>query len=730
MTTTLPPIPSGDTSDDAANAANASGPISANDGGAGDPTESHLHIEDESRIDVPALTRVLDGRWGEMRAWGREIAGDPTFARPVDMTMDDHRELTLKRLKELAKRNWSAQMLPKHLGGSNNPGGNLAAFEELVAGDPSLQIKAGVQFGLFASAILHLGTEEHHKKWMDDTMSVKLPGVYAMTEIGHGSDVSAVGTTATYDEGTQEFVIHTPFRAATKEFLGNAALHGHAAVVFAQLITKGVNHGVHCFFVPIREDGELLPGVSSEDDGEKGGLNGIDNGRLAFNHVRIPRTNLLNRYGDVAPDGTYSSDIASPGRRFFTMLTTLVQGRVSLSGAATNAAKLALGIAITYGSQRRQFADFTGINEVVLLDYQLHQKRLFPLLARTYASAFAQEDLLTAFDEVFSGEGDTEENRIDLETMAAAIKPSSTWLALETIQACREACGGAGYMAENRLVGLHQDLDIYATFEGDNHVLLQLVGKRLLGEYANSLKGMDAGDVTKFVASRAETISTRHTPWRRLLQSASDLGSVRRTAASLRDPDLQLELISSRAQSLVEELSLSLRQASSMSKEDAAALVNSHQAELIDAAKAHVDVILLTAFNNGLKKIEDDETRAVLVRLRDLFALTTIQKQLAWYLMHGHLSFGRARTLDDYIARLLTKIRPHALDLVAAFGYTRDHWRAPISSGLERTRQNEAADYYRRLRASNDGPIDEKVLHRRQEEQRKAEERRREKSAG
>ncbi|WP_082418255.1 acyl-CoA dehydrogenase family protein [Flaviflexus massiliensis] len=719
MTTTLPPIPSGETSDDAANAANATGPIAA-DGG-GEPTESHLYVADESGIDVPALTRVLDGRWADMRAWGREIGGDPAFARPLDISMADHRELTLDRLKELAKRNWSAQMLPEHLGGTNNPGGNIAAFEELVAADPSLQIKAGVQFGLFASAILHLGTAEHHRRWLGDTMSVDLPGAFAMTEIGHGSDVSAVGTTATYDEETEEFVIHTPFRAATKEFLGNAALHGEAAVVFAQLITKGVNHGVHCFFVPIRKDGELLPGISSEDDGEKGGLNGIDNGRLAFNKVRIPRTNLLNRYGDVAADGTYSSDIASPGRRFFTMLTTLVQGRVSLAGAGVTAAELALGIAITYGTQRRQFADFTAINEVVLLDYQLHQKRLFPLLARTYASAFAQEDLLGAFHEVFSGEGDTEENRIDLETMAAALKPSATWLALDTIQACREACGGAGYMAENRLVGLHQDIDVYTTFEGDNHVLLQLVGKRLLGEYAKSMKSMDTGDVTKFIASRAETISARHTPWRRLLQSASDLGSVRRTAASLRDPALQVELISARAETLVEELSLALRQANSMSKQDATALVNSHQAELIDTAKAHVDLILLTAFNNGLTKVEDDETRAVLVRLRDLFALTTIEKNLAWYLMNGQLSLGRARTLNDYIARLLTKIRPHALDLVAAFGYNQDHWRAPISSGIERIRQEEAAEYYRHLRASNDGPIDEKILHRRQREQRNAE---------
>ena len=154
----------------------------------------------------------------------------------------------------------------------------------------------------------------------------------------------------------QEFVINTPFRAAWKDYLGNAGQHGKAATVFAQLITNGVNHGVHCFYVPIRDEaGNFLPGIGGEDDGLKGGLNGIDNGRLHFTDVRVPRTNLLNKYGDVAEDGTYTSPIDSPGRRFFTMLGTLVQGRVSLDGAASAVSAMALTIAITYGNQRRQF---------------------------------------------------------------------------------------------------------------------------------------------------------------------------------------------------------------------------------------------------------------------------------------------------------------------------------------------------------------------------------------
>ena len=417
--------------------------------------------------------------------------------------MDDHRERVFGQLKVLVDSGAVHRAFPKHLGGEDNHGGSIASFEELVVADPSLQIKAGVQWGLFGCAVLHLGTQEHQDKWLPGIMSLEIPGAFAMTEIGHGSDVASIGTTATYDADAQEFVINTPFKAAWKEFLGNAGVHGKAAVVFAQLITRGVNHGVHAFYVDIRDENGFLPGVGGQDDGLKGGLNGIDNGRLHFTNVRIPRTNLLNRYGNVTEDGTYSSPIHSPGRRFFTMLGTLVQGRVSLDGAATAASKVALQIAVTYANQRRQFNASSDTVEETLMDYQRHQRRLIPRLARTYAASFAHEELLAKFDGVFSGATDTDEDRQDLETFAAALKSLSTWDALDTLQECREACGGSGFIAENRFTQLRADLDIYVTFEGDNNVLLQLVGKRLLTDYGQEFRDLNAGVLARYVVKHA-----------------------------------------------------------------------------------------------------------------------------------------------------------------------------------------------------------------------------------
>ncbi len=196
-------------------------------------------------------------------------------------------------------------------------------------------------------------------------------------------------------------MIDTPAENAHKEYIGNAACHGRMGAVFAQLIVDGERHGVHAFVVPLRDDdGNLHPGVRIEDSGEKMGLGGVDNGQIWFDQVRIPRDHLLNRYADVDEEGRYSSPIENPNKRFFTMVGALVQGRVCISGASVSASKTALTIATRYGLRRRQFGPDEG-EEVVILDYRAHQRRLMPLLAKTYALHFAQAELLEKFDDVF-----------------------------------------------------------------------------------------------------------------------------------------------------------------------------------------------------------------------------------------------------------------------------------------------------------------------------------------
>jgi acyl-CoA oxidase len=677
--------------------------------------ESPASPSAKARIDVGEITRLLGGRWWNLRKEARDLALDPRMQKIEGLGHLEHRERVLEQLRLLTEIGNPHRAFPKRLGGEDEHGASLAVFEELVVSDPSLQIKAGVQWGLFASAILHLGTPEQHDRFLPGALDVSVPGAFAMTERGHGSDVAGVLTTATFDPEADEIVIHTPVEAAQKEYLGNAAAHGEAAVVFAQLVVDGVNHGVHAVYVPIRargEDGvlELLPGVGSYDDGLKGGLNGVDNGRLWFDHVRVPRTNLLPRYGSISDDGVYSSPIASPGRRFFTMLSTLVQGRVSLTNASTGAARMALAIAVNHASSRHQFTG-AGEEEVVLLDYRRHQRRLLPRLARTYALSFLGADLLERFDDVFSGRHDSDEHRQDLETLAAAAKPLASWNALDTVQECREACGGAGYMAENRLTGLHHDFDVYATFEGDNNVLLQLVGKRLLTDHGKEMMKMDVAGTARWVAARAADAALHRTPLRRAAQSIRDSGSKARSAGHLRSADAQRELLEDRVETMVEEITLGLRASRGADDATAFAVFNEHQDQIIAAARAHGELLAWEAFTDALTRVRDNDTRDLLRTVRDLYGLTVIESDLAWFLTNGRMTAQRAKTVTSYVDRLLVRLRPHAQALVDAFAYSTEHLRAPLAGPGEALRHAEAEAYARRQRANGEAPIDEKTLN-------------------
>src|SRR3954447_6375781 len=281
--------------------------------------------------DVAALTAHLDAPYGDLARQVRAQLPSTTalIGREPIESRATYQALVLDALHGLIAGGNAGLGFPVEHGGGGDIGGSVVAFQNLAYSDLSLLVKAGVQFGLFGGAILHLGTERHHDRYLADLVAGRLLGCFAMTETAHGSNVHDLETTATYDPAADALVIETPTESARKDYIGNAARDGHAAVVFAQLVVGDEGRGVHAIVVPIRDaHGKVCPGVRIEDCGPKLGLNGVDNGRIWFHQVRVPRESLLNRYADVTPDGRYLSAIENPDRRFFTMIGTLVQGRV------------------------------------------------------------------------------------------------------------------------------------------------------------------------------------------------------------------------------------------------------------------------------------------------------------------------------------------------------------------------------------------------------------------
>ena len=489
-----------------------------------------------------------------------------------------------------------------------------------------------------------------------------------MTETGHGSDVQSLETTATYDPATQEFVIDSPTRTSRKDYIGGAAETARVAAVFAQLITPdGEGHGVHCLVVPIRDDeGNDLPGVTTSDCHYKGGLPGVDNGRIQFDHVRVPRENLLNKYADVAEDGTYSSPIENPGRRFFTMLGTLIRGRVTVGGSAGAAARVALDIATRYALERRQFEAPGDDSEVLIMDYLVHQRRLFPLIARSYALQFAQNELVAKCHEMQTSDSPDAEEQRELESRAAGLKAANTWHATRAIQEAREACGGAGYLAENRLIALKADTDVFTTFEGDNHVLTQLVAKELLTAYADDIKGMSPVEWVRFAANFAGERVMKRTAAQTIMQTILDTRQDNEEEGSLFNRGTQVKMFEDREEYMIASVARRLQgKAKEMSPFDAFNAVQDH---VLHTARAHIERVILEAFVAGIDSCEDDEAREILNMVCDLYALSVIEHDRAWFMEHRFLSTERAKAVTRGVNDRCRRLRPYAEMLVDGFG--------------------------------------------------------------
>ncbi|KXZ54879.1 hypothetical protein GPECTOR_4g951 [Gonium pectorale] len=299
----------------------------------------------------------------ELRAAIYEFLKDDLYRPNHYQSMMDFREQTLQRLKKfVAQKFFSVRDY------INDPRRFIAALECLMYADYSLAIKAGVHFTLCGGTIAKLGTAYHHAKYLPGVDDLSLPGCFGMTELGHGSNVMGIETTAVYDKAAQQFVIHTPTDEASKYWIGGSGQHGKICAVFAQLTVGGQWQGPHVFVVRIRDDaGRLMPGVRIQDMGPKMGLNGVDNGRIWFDGVRVAREDMLDAFASVSPDGTYSSSIPSVSQRFGTVVGGLTTGRVLIASGGVDGAKMALAIAIRYGVSRTQFGDKP------IMEYMTHQ---------------------------------------------------------------------------------------------------------------------------------------------------------------------------------------------------------------------------------------------------------------------------------------------------------------------------------------------------------------------
>ena len=539
----------------------------------------------------------------------------------------------------------------------------------------------GLHASLFLLTLRSQGSHEQHKQFLEKAEQWEYIGCYAQTELGHGSNVRGLETTATWHGEDSTFIIHSPTLTASKWWIGSLGKAATHAIVMAQLVIKEKTYGPHLFMIQVRDldSHQTLPNIHIGDVGPKLGYNTMDTAYMLFNRLKVPHGAMLSRFSSVEPQtGDYQRK-GSPTSAYATM-THVRSVIVQRAGAS-----LARGVTIAtrYCAIRRQFSDQDNRTkpELQVLDYSTVQMRLLPLIATMFALHITGGAMIAAHDSKSSAEAS---NRLaDLHATSCGLKALATTLTADGLEICRRACGGQGYSSFSGIGSWWADYVPAVTWEGDNYIVNQQVGRHLLktarsvvnGDYVSN----DSADILVDFFSRREhyvPVNVADDPLEAIVEAFAHCAAYL-TFAALKRID-----------------------------EEKCAW-NSILVDLWRLSNAYSEYLVVKNFHtwlNGLAGHSDIDavTKAVLQDLSKLFALSTLEARAIDFLSAGSVEFTQIEKVrNKAIPNLLAQIRPHALKLVDAWMF--DDWQLNSSLGKQDGRVYE--DLFRR--ASTDNPRNE-----------------------
>uniref|UniRef100_A0A669DCQ5 Acyl-coenzyme A oxidase n=1 Tax=Oreochromis niloticus TaxID=8128 RepID=A0A669DCQ5_ORENI len=593
-------------------------------------------------FDVEKLTFILDG--GPEKTRRRREIESLVFSDP-DFKEEDPNFLSRSERYDQAVRKSAQMILKLREYGIADPE-EIYHYKRCV--HPDRPEPLDLHLGMFLPTLLNQATPEQMDRFFMPAWTLKIIGTYAQTEMGHGTHLRGLETTATYDPATQEFVLNSPTVSSIKWWPGGLGKTSNHAIVLAQLYTLGNCHGLHAFIVPIRDMNTHLPlpGIVVGDIGPKFGFNEVDNGFLKLENVRIPRENMLMKYAKVEPDGAY---VQPPS----TKLTygTMVFIRSMIVAESARALAKSSTIAIRYSAVRHQSEIRPGEPEPQILDYQTQQYKLFPLLATAYAFTFVGQYMRQTYHRITEdiNQGDFSEMP-ELHALSAGLKAFTSWEATSAIEVCRMSCGGHGYSRSSALPDIYVEFTPTCTYEGENTVMMLQTARYLVKSYKQAKAGQQLSGIVSYL-NEADVRRVQPQPV-----------AARPTVVDINDLTSLTEVYKLRAAILVELAAKSIQQELQRRKSQEDAWNNS-AIDLVRASDAHCHYVVVKLFTDKLGEVADTAVHSVLSTLALLYTLYGITKNSGDFLQIS----TTVMQISIRIKELLAQLRPNAVALVDAF---------------------------------------------------------------
>ncbi|XP_046383473.1 probable peroxisomal acyl-coenzyme A oxidase 1 [Ischnura elegans] len=526
-------------------------------------------------------------------------------------------------------------------------GGGVDSYRQLLGGQLGGAIlKDGnpltLHYVMFIPTLMSQGTLEQQALWISRAWSLDILGTYAQTELGHGTFIRGLETTATYDPSREEFVLNSPTLTSYKWWPGGLGHTANYAVVVAQLISKGEKYGIHPFVVQLRDENTHMPmpGIVIGEIGTKMGMNATNNGYLGFENVRIPRDNMLMKNAQVLPDGTY---IKSPNSKL--TYGTMVFVRVVIVQDCATFLSKAVTIATRYSAVRRQSEYVPGEREPQIIDYRTQQYKLFPHLATCFAMKFAAGWIWDMYNNVSS---EIEEGDLDklpeLHAMSCCMKAVCSADASWGVEILRLSCGGHGYMTSSNLPSTYGLVTAACTYEGENTVLLLQTARYLMKAYHQASSGQE---MTSTVAYLRGQPKLKKRPWANTIDRY--VRAFKEVAAG------KIVLCAQNIE----------RRSQTMSPEDA---WNMTSIELTQCSEAHCRAFLVERFAGTVAEGNFSvPLKQTMEHLCELYAVFWMLLRLGDFLMFTSLTTSDVEYLRERQVWLLQAIRPQAVGLVDGF---------------------------------------------------------------